>query len=158
MSKRPSPLHSHPLRGALVPLLLFVVCLLGGNAPVVNGPPLPPPLGLDCPAYDASILPAPIGAAPTPAAGTLPGTFSVSAGGQANYHFPLVVPPGRLGMEPRLAVGYDSSAGEGTLGVGFSLQGLSTVTRCAANFAQDGYIAPVQYDDTDHFSTPAGWS
>jgi hypothetical protein len=65
--------------------------------------------------------------------------------------FPIVVPPGRLGLEPHLTVAYDSSEGDGPLGMGFSLQGLSAITRCPANMAQDGYIAPVRYDGTDHF-------
>jgi hypothetical protein len=103
------------------------------------------------PAYDASKLPPALAAGYTAEAGTIAGSFSVSPGGQANYRFPLVVPPGRLGMEPRLAVAYDSSSGDGPLGVGFSLQGLSAVTRCPSSFAQDGYVAPVRNDDTDHF-------
>src|SRR5262249_1719306 len=40
---------------------------------------------------------------------------------------------------------------DGYLGMGFSLQGLSAITRCPANMAQDGYIAPVRLDATDHF-------
>jgi RHS repeat-associated protein len=96
-------------------------------------------------------LPAALSAAYTPSAGALPGAFSVSPGGQATYRIPIAVPPGRLGMEPSLAVSYDSSAGDGPLGVGFSVQGLSAITRCPANLAQDGYIAPVRYDTKDHF-------
>jgi Salmonella virulence plasmid 65kDa B protein len=151
MPRRSLPSSAHPLRGAVVPLLLFVACLL---APVSGGQP--PPALLACPAYGSAALPAPLDVSPTPSAGSLPGSFSVSASGQANYRMPLVVPPGRLGMEPSLAVGYDSSAGEGMLGVGFSLQGLSSITRCAANLAQDNYIAPVEYDDTDHFCLDGG--
>ena len=154
-----SPSRAHPLRGAFVPLVLFLACLLAGKQPGAGQPSgvVPGggdglvPVAVDCPAFDDLTLPVPLGTSIAPSAGTLPGSFSVSAGGQANYSFPLVVPPGRLGMEPRLAVAYDSGAGQGTLGVGFSLQGLSVVTRCPANLAQDGYIAPVFYDDRDHF-------
>jgi Salmonella virulence plasmid 65kDa B protein len=128
MARPWSPLP--PLRGALVPLLLFAVCLLASNHASGRPSPIQEEGPLTCPAYGASILPAPLGAAATPVAGTLAGSFSVSTGGQANYTFPLVVPPGRLGMEPKLGIGYDSSAGEGMLGVGFALQGLSAVTRC----------------------------
>src|SRR5262249_45913291 len=94
---------------------------------------------------------APLDFADTPSAGAISGSFAVSSAGQATYRFPVVVPPGRLGMEPKLAVGYDSSAGDGPLGVGFSLQGLSAITRCPRNLAQDGRIAPVRYDSTDAF-------
>src|SRR6185437_3493956 len=85
----------------------------------------------------------------TMAAGTAAGSFAVSPTGQATYTIPIVVPPGRLGMEPRLAVAYDSSRGEGPLGVGFALQGLSAVTRCPSNIAQDGRIRSVRYDSDD---------
>src|SRR5580692_11268391 len=102
-----SPSHPHPLRGAFVPLVLFLACLLaakppGGGVPTGGVNPggdgaTSPVVDVDCPAYDASTLPAPLGASVAPAAGTIPGSFSVSAGGQATYRFPLVVPPGRLG-------------------------------------------------------------
>ena len=75
--------------------------------------------------------------------------FLVSASGSATYVLPLVVPPGRLGMEPRLSVAYDSGAGDGPLGVGFALQGISAITRCPSNQAQDGYIRAVEYDGLD---------
>jgi RHS repeat-associated protein len=42
--------------------------------------------------------------------------------GSATLDFPLVVPPGRQGMEPELAVRYDSSGANGWLGVGWDLQ------------------------------------
>ena len=42
--------------------------------------------------------------------------------GDALLDFPLVVPPGRHGMQPELAVRYDSSGGDGWLGVGWDLR------------------------------------
>jgi len=81
-------------------------------------------------------------------AGAVPGSFSVSSTGEAVYSVPLVVPPGRAGMQPTLAITYDSEAGEGPLGLGFSIGGLSAITRCARNVAQDGEIVPVR-DDAD---------
>src|SRR6185369_5182932 len=41
--------------------------------------------------------------------------------GTANLELPIVVPPGRLGMQPSLKITYDSSAGNGWLGVGWNL-------------------------------------
>ncbi len=116
-----SPSRSHPLRGAFVPLILF----LHRNA--CSPPSRPAPATcqrrvVPGAAVTGSSPPTSIAlrSAPSPCRGaarrvdralgesTIPGSFSVSAGGQANYRFPLVVPPGRLGMEPQLAVAYDS--------------------------------------------------
>jgi RHS repeat-associated protein len=139
------------------PLVLFVLaCLLGGNAPPQHAPGGEPPvgdLGLLCPAPDpvTSPLPADLPLAETVAAGALPGSFAVSRSGGATYTIPLVVPPGRAGMEPSLAIAYDSAGGDGLLGVGFGLSGLSVITRCPASLAQDGLIRAVRYDALDHF-------
>jgi RHS repeat-associated protein len=41
--------------------------------------------------------------------------------GTANLDYPIEVPPGRLGMEPHLAITYDSSHGNNWLGTGWDL-------------------------------------
>src|SRR5437773_2059461 len=86
----------------------------------------------------------------TLSAGTMRGAFSVSTTGEAMYTLPLVVPPGRAGMQPSLALTYDSAMSDGGLvGRGFSISGLSAVTRCSHNVADNGFISGVVYADTD---------
>ena len=41
--------------------------------------------------------------------------------GDAQLSYPIDVPPGRLGMEPELAISYNSSGGNGWLGLGWDL-------------------------------------
>ena len=103
-----------------------------------------PPLA--CPAPDDSLLPPSLQAPTTAEAGTIAGSFSVSPTGEAVYSIPLLTPPGRAGLQPSLAITYDSggAAAEGPLGLGFSLTGLSAITRCPRNMADDGEIAPVR--------------
>ncbi|MBI4754215.1 MAG: VCBS repeat-containing protein [Betaproteobacteria bacterium] len=80
-----------------------------------------------------------------------PGQFAVSESGAASYTIPLQVPPGTAGMEPRLALTYNSQAGNGLLGMGWSLAGLSAIVRCPRTQAQDGIRGRVNYDANDRF-------
>jgi hypothetical protein len=52
-------------------------------------------------------------------------------------------------MAPSLGVSYNSASGDGMLGRGFSLSGLSAITRCARTMAQDGEIRSVRVDQHD---------
>jgi len=64
--------------------------------------------------------------------------------GSASYSVPIDVPPGRHGIEPNLALRYTSSTSNGALGVGWSLDGLSTISLCPRTYAQDGQGMPVR--------------
>ncbi len=83
--------------------------------------------------------------------GTLPGEFSVDNKGSANYTIPLQIPPGRSGMQPRLALHYNSNAGNGPLGIGFSLStGFpQSITRGRSILARDGVVRGVKFDSQD---------
>jgi hypothetical protein len=82
---------------------------------------------------------------------SLPGQFSVSETGAATYAIPIEVPPGVAGMEPKLALVYNSQSGNGLYGVGWSLSGLSAITRCPQTMAQDGARGGVKYDLNDRY-------
>ncbi|WP_437303482.1 SpvB/TcaC N-terminal domain-containing protein [Sorangium sp. So ce388] len=141
------------LKRAWIPLLMFAICVLAQPACTCTPelPPIRPHGTIACQTRDASDPPVARGApeVKTVAAGALPGTFAVTSTGEAVYELPLVSVPGRAGMEPRLALHYDSAAGEGLLGAGFSIAGLSAITRCPKNLAQDGEIRGVAYDGDD---------
>lgn len=83
--------------------------------------------------------------------GRLPVEFSVDPTGAANLRVPIAVPKGAAGMQPDLALLYSSRAGNGHLGVGWSLAGLSAITRCPRTIAQDGYVDGVDFDVDDRF-------
>ncbi|HEU4386999.1 MAG TPA: FG-GAP-like repeat-containing protein, partial [Blastocatellia bacterium] len=84
--------------------------------------------------------------------GSLNGQFSVDCNGGAVYSVPLQVPPGTAGLMPSLSLVYNSGGGNGLAGMGWSLHGLSSVSRTAATMAQDRFISPVQYGPNDRFS------
>lgn len=79
------------------------------------------------------------------------GASAVTPAGAASYSIPIAVAPGTNGIEPRLSLEYNSQAGNGPLGLGFSIGGLSTITRCAATLDQDGFIDDVDFDTNDRF-------
>jgi hypothetical protein len=80
--------------------------------------------------------------------GRVEGVFAVSADGAATYRIPLAVPPGRGGMSPDLALVYDSRAGHGPLGIGWSLSGLPRITRCYEREPVSASIPEIRAIDT----------
>ena len=52
-----------------------------------------------------------------PTVGVVAGSGGTS-GGAATYEIPIVVPPGRRGMQPSLSLSYSSRAGNGVAGMG----------------------------------------
>jgi len=77
--------------------------------------------------------------------GSLPGNFSVTPSGSANYSMPIETPPGIAGVKPEISVVYDSQSGNSEVGLGWSLSTHSSITRCPQTIAQDGKVAGVTY-------------
>jgi RHS repeat-associated protein len=75
---------------------------------------------------------------PVTAVGRTPGNFAVSATGAATYTIPLWTPPGARGIEPHLQLSYNSRGSDGLVGPGWSLDGVSYITRCNRTYAQGG--------------------
>lgn len=84
-------------------------------------------------------------------AGSISGQFAVSESGAATYQIPIQVPAGVAGMEPKLALAYNSQGGNGPLGMGWSLSGLSAIARCPRTKAQDGVGGAVNFDLNDRY-------
>ena len=74
-----------------------------------------------------------------------PARAEVDGKGGFQESIPIVVPPYRGGLEPDLRLVYDSHAGNGPIGVGWSLAGTSEIRRVSALRG-----AP-SYDDTDRY-------
>jgi len=77
------------------------------------------------------------------AAGKTTGSFTVSASGAATYTIPIWAPKGPNGLQPNISLVYNSQSNNGYVGVGWSLSGLSSITRCDRTYAQDGVASPV---------------
>src|SRR3954471_23173931 len=105
---------------ALTPLVVFLVCVLAQAGCTCSPDRSPIPQGpIACRTHTQKSLTASRTAREikTIPVGTIPGTFSITSTGEASYVMPLVTVPGRAGVEPALALTYDSSGGDGVLGV-----------------------------------------
>lgn len=67
---------------------------------------------------------------------SLGGDLTVSPNGAANYRVMLITPPSVL--KPALSVSYSSQLADGDIGVGWSLGGLSQISRCPRTKEIDG--------------------
>ena len=89
----------------------------------------------------------PLVAAPEGSGSYLPGSWDVTPAGAFTYTIPLEVPEGRNGMQPSLSLNYSGSTRNGMLGAGWSLSGLSRITRCNKTLATEGVVDGVDYSD-----------
>lgn len=104
--------------------------------------------------HDANGNPLPVAdlpAGPTSTVGAVPGSFAVTDAGTAQYSIPISVPPGRAGIQPALSLVYSGSRANGDLGMGWRLDGLSSITRCPRTYALDGYSSSVANTNDDRF-------
>ncbi|SFA56511.1 RHS repeat-associated core domain-containing protein [Pedobacter suwonensis] len=85
-------------------------------------------------------------------AGRMAGGLDVSPTGAATYSIPLTLPPGLGKVVPQISVVYNSQAGNGTLGIGWNLSGLSAITRISATTFHDGFIGSTYWDSKDRFA------
>ncbi|KAF0095644.1 MAG: YD repeat-containing protein [Puniceicoccaceae bacterium 5H] len=99
----------------------------------------------------AAILSVVVSAETVQVPGVVPGVHSVDNYGAFNYSIPIDVPPGINGVQPSLSVNYNSNAGEGVVGLGWSLGGLSQISRGGGIYARQGYLSGVNFDAHDHF-------
>lgn len=74
---------------------------------------------------------------------------SVSSSGTATHSHSIVVPPGIGGMQPNVSLLYSGGGVNGPVGHGWSVQGISMITRCPATRFIDGQPRGVMYDSSD---------
>tara|TARA_R110001599_G_scaffold249359_1_gene449214 strand:- start:461 stop:7405 length:6945 start_codon:yes stop_codon:yes gene_type:complete len=84
--------------------------------------------------------------------GSLPGEFSVGNTGALSYSIPIAVPVGGAGMQPQLAFNYNSSSGNGLLGMGWNVTQSSSIHRCVPPNTKQR----IQFKSTDSFCLDGG--
>jgi Salmonella virulence plasmid 65kDa B protein len=88
--------------------------------------------------------------------GAVAGSHSISLTGSASYSIPINVAVGTQSVMPSLAIGYNSHAGNGLLGMGWNLGGLSAISRAGKDIYHDGAVAAVENTDGVDFYTLDG--
>jgi hypothetical protein len=81
--------------------------------------------------------------------GSIPGSFDVSLSGSSSYSVPIKIAPGSAGTQPQIQLNYDSQTIGGPLGAGWSVGGLSAITRGPRDAFVDGMPGAINFDDND---------
>lgn len=90
--------------------------------------------------------------AQTPMVGSLGGEVNVTPLGTATYSIPIEVTPGTNGMQPNIAITYNSAMGRGLLGMGWTLSGFSSISRTHRNHFYDYAVGSINFDGNDRLA------
>lgn len=83
--------------------------------------------------------------------GEIPINSGTSPTGAKTYEIPINVYPGMKDMQPKLALTYNSQAGNSVVGMGWRISGLPSITRVGKSYYYDGKAEGVKMDNTDVF-------
>jgi len=84
------------------------------------------------------------------AVGSTPGTLTAT--GSAGYQIPIETPSGTNGLQPAISLNYMSNYVNGILGIGWSIGGLSAISRVNKNVYNDGMFDPIRGNLTDKYA------
>jgi len=80
--------------------------------------------------------------------GSILGQFAISQTGAAIYTIPIECPLGVNGMQPTISLTYNSQGGNGLVGMGWSISGLSAITREKKIPYYDGIEENIKWDSS----------
>jgi RHS repeat-associated protein len=84
--------------------------------------------------------------------GAIKNVIDVTQTGAATCNIPIFIPPGTAGIQPQISIVYNSQGGNGILGIGWDISGLSAITRVGQTFYHDGNVTSVNLNSTDRFA------
>jgi len=88
----------------------------------------------------------------SPEAGRTPSGIDVSASGASIFNVPFSLPPGIGKNIPGLGLSYNAQSGNGIAGYGWSISGVSAITRLSTTAFHDNRIDGVNLDANDRFA------
>lgn len=84
--------------------------------------------------------------------GKTEGTFSVSPSGAATYTIPITIQKGLSDFSPQISLSYNSQAGNGIAGLGWSISGLSAISVVPKNLYFDGQAEALDCGEDNAFT------
>lgn len=84
--------------------------------------------------------------------GSINGALGTSASGAATYDIKLDLPASSYCPAPQIGISYNSQGGNGILGIGFTLTGLSSINRVPRTIYHDGKIGGVTNTTSDLYA------
>ena len=83
--------------------------------------------------------------------GSPKGAFSVSPTGGGVYSVAIEAPTGLKEIQPNIAITYNSQSGQGIVGYGCNVSGISVITRAPKDIAHDQTAKGITFQNTDAF-------
>ncbi|AZI39192.1 RHS repeat-associated core domain-containing protein [Epilithonimonas vandammei] len=80
------------------------------------------------------------------------GNIEVNGGGQLQYNLPIALPPGIRSVAPQINLTYSSGSGNGIAGYGWSISGITAISRVGKNIDRDGEVKGIQLNYSDYYS------
>ena len=80
------------------------------------------------------------------------GNIEVNGGGQLQYTLPVALPPGVKSVAPQINLVYTSGAGNGIAGYGWSISGITSISRMGRTIEKDGEVRGIKLDYSDYYS------
>ena len=80
------------------------------------------------------------------------GNIEVNGGGQLQYTLPIALPPGVKSVAPQINLVYTSGSGNGIAGYGWSISGITSISRVGRTIEKDGEVSGIKLDYSDYYS------
>lgn len=80
------------------------------------------------------------------------GNINVNSTGQLQYVLPIDLPKGIKNVSPNIALTYSSNSGNGIAGYGWSISGITAITRSGKTIEKDNELEKIKLGNSDYFS------
>lgn len=80
------------------------------------------------------------------------GNIEVTGAGQLQFTLPIDLPQGIKNVSPNMSLIYLSNSGNGISGFGWTISGITTISRSGKNIEKDGELTSVKLDYSDYYS------